>query len=46
MRVTANFGTHVDWGKKGTKRMDEDIVVDRGLERGDICCWIVGNVAM
>ena len=46
MRVAADLGTHVDQGKKGTKGMDKDVVVDGGSERSNIGCWIVGNVAM
>ena len=44
--MAANLGAHVNRGKKGTERMDEDVMVDGGSEWGDVGCWIVSDIAM
>ena len=46
MGVATNFGAHMYWGKKGTKGIKKDVVIDRGLEGSDIGGGIVDDVTV
>jgi len=45
MQVAADLGTHMD-GRKGTKGVEEDIVVGEGLKRGDKGGRVVNDISV